>query len=280
MNRDRSVSAMFNPDTAMFTLSINIAGTGTGAVGYAQSYAGYQCTNQCSVTAASGSVFNLGAVSDPGSKFSDWSGAPCGAGMIDCSFTLTSDLTVVATFTSINSLPPDFSLSASAITPAAVNPGTPASSVVTLGALNGFKNAAALTCSVSPVPQLAPQCSLSPVSLDPGKSSTLQVTTTGPLLAAAVLPARSGTLWPLQALGWPLAGVAIWRIGSARRRHQRVLDFLLWGPLLVGFVFQTRCRSYTVHKTGGGTPAGTYTITVVATSGSIQHSTTVNLTVQ
>jgi len=50
--------------------------------------------------------------------------------------------------------------------------------------------------------------------------------------------------------------------------------------LLTGIVFVVACAGKSNTFSGGGTPSGTYTITVAGTSGSIQHSTTMKLTVQ
>jgi len=73
---------------------------------------------------------------------------------------------------------PNFTVSASPLNPAAVDPGVPATSTVTIGPLNGFNNSVALTCEVTPTTGTPPTCSLSPSSAAPGTPSTLTVTTT------------------------------------------------------------------------------------------------------
>jgi hypothetical protein len=277
MTIDRAVDAMFSANTTTYTLTINTAGSGTGEVGIAQADAGFQCPSQCSFTAASGSLLNLGVVPGAGSTFGGWSGGGCIAGMIDCSVTLNSDLSVTAIFNG-SAPPPDFSLSASALSPAAVSPGGQATSSVALSSIDGFNSSVSLACSVSPTPQMAPHCSLNPSSLSPGSSSTLTVTTTGPSQAQVVPFTHS---WPLYSLGWAVMGLALLKIrNGGQDRKSRLLSFLVCAFLLIGIVVPIGCGGNGSKSGGGGTPTGTYNITVMGTSGSIQHSTVVTLTVQ
>jgi hypothetical protein len=69
----------------------------------------------------------------------------------------------------------DFSVAASAFTPPAINPGSSATSSVTVSPIEGFSNAVNLTCAVSPASPNSPTCSLSPGSALPGTPSALTV---------------------------------------------------------------------------------------------------------
>jgi hypothetical protein len=69
----------------------------------------------------------------------------------------------------------DFSISASPLSPAAVNPGGSATSTVTVSAINGFGASVTLTCSVTPASANLPTCDFSQTSVAPGNSSTLTV---------------------------------------------------------------------------------------------------------
>jgi hypothetical protein len=69
----------------------------------------------------------------------------------------------------------DFSISASPLNPAAVNPGASATSTVTVSALNGFGAPVTLTCSVSPLSANSPTCGFNQTSVAPGNSSMLTV---------------------------------------------------------------------------------------------------------
>jgi hypothetical protein len=65
-------------------------------------------------------------------------------------------------------------------------------------------------------------------------------------------------------------------------RRKRLFGLLLTGLMLSGLIFLAACGGGSSTPGGGAhaTPAGNYTITVVATSGSLTHPTTVQVTVR
>jgi hypothetical protein len=69
----------------------------------------------------------------------------------------------------------DFSISASPLSPPAVNPGGSATSTVTVSAISGFSSPVMLTCSVLPASANSPTCSFNLGSVTPGTPSTLTV---------------------------------------------------------------------------------------------------------
>jgi len=175
---------------------------------------------------------------------------------------------------------PTFALSGSSPTPNPVTPGQSSTATVNVNAVNGFSSSVSLACSVTPTPQLAPQCSISPISVTPGTPATLTITTTAPTLALAS-PSRR---WALFYVVWlPLVGFALVGIGVGSRQEKKanLLGFLLCSVLFAGLLFQAACGGSSTNGGGNpGTPTGQYTITITGTSGSTQHSTQVLLTVQ
>ena len=185
-----------------------------------------------------------------------------------------------------NVAPPSFTLDVSA--PSAVNPGSSASSTITVTPQNGFSAAVALSCTAPANAGIG--CSITPKSVTPSggaAQATLTITTTGPT-AALMVPRNGRSLLPLYAVWLPLPGIALAGIGFGSRRRNLGLGMLLF--LVLAFTLLLfGCGGGGSSSGGGGggggggtggTAAGSYNITVTATSAGVSNQQkTVSLTV-
>jgi hypothetical protein len=188
-----------------------------------------------------------------------------------------------------NNTQPDFTISATALSPATVSPGGSATSTITIAPTGGFNAGVTLSCSSitlngSPATTAPPTCSFNPASVANGSgTSTLKVSTTA---SSALLnaPAMRRSGW-FYALWLPIGALTLMGTGfSGESRRKKLLGLLLLGVMLAGLIFLAACGggggSNGGGGGGGGTPAGAYTITVKAAAGSMTKTTTLSLTVQ
>jgi YVTN family beta-propeller protein len=255
------------------TLSVVQEGSGSGTV--TSNPTGINCGTSCAASFSPGTTVSLAASPAPGSQFSGWT-ANC-TGMGSCNVTLTtSDEFVTATFNGTSS-PPDFS-----ITPASASltaqRGGQVTDVITIAPLNGsFSNTVQLTCAVTGSTPAA-TCGLSPTSVTPGANpATSTLTITAPGLSAGLAPfSGSQPSAPLYAVFLPIVLIGL-GLAPAKPEQRRRQLLLLCGLLLAFVALQAGC--------GGGSsnqltpPPLNYTFTVTATSGAIQHTTQVTVTV-
>jgi DNA-binding beta-propeller fold protein YncE len=259
-----------------FILSVTEAGSGR----VTSNPAGIDCGSTCAATFAAGTPVTL--IASPGSDFtfSGWSGA-C-SGTSTCSMTMASNELVTATFNS--SPPPDFSL-----TPASASltmkPLGQTTDVITIAPQNGsFSDAVQLSCAVIGSTPMA-TCVLSSSSVILGvnsATSTLTITAPAQSKSAGLMSPVDGQLAGLSyAVLLPLPGLTLIGLGlvSSKSKNWRRQLRLLSSLLIAFVVVQVGC--------GGGSstpppppPPLSYTISVMATAGAIQHSTQVRVTVQ
>jgi len=259
---------------ADFLLEVSRFGNGSGRL--TSNPPGIDCPGSCFAFFNNGTTVTLTPRAAAGSTFAGWSGDCSGTGT--CSLIINSAKFVYEAFLL------DFSLSASTITPSTVGPGASSTSTVNVDAgASGFSDSVALSCSIQPLPALAPTCSINPSSTTSGNSATLTVRTTAPM-SGAIPP--SGGRFGLSYAVWLLFGLIAARVhlGQERYGKAKITAVVLACLLFAGLVFQVACGgdSRTNGGDSRGTPAGAYTITVngVDSTGFLKHSATTTLTVQ
>jgi Cep192 domain 4/Beta-propeller repeat len=183
----------------------------------------------------------------------------------------SSPQTVALSGTGITNTP-DFGI---AVSPAStsVAAGTTAAYTVTITSLNGYTTPVALSCTGAPVDST---CMLAPAMVTPttgGATSSGSVLTAvrtmvvPPVSSFRAVPRFPTAIWPTI---FALIFISAWIV-----RRQPTSRRLAWTFAVLLALSQTSCSG--VPHTG--TPAGTYTLTITGTSGSLTHQITVMLTV-
>jgi hypothetical protein len=175
-------------------------------------------------------------------------------------------------------LQPDFAVSSNP-TSATVTAGSLASYTLSVAPQGGFNQAVSLSCTGAPT--LA-TCTITPtsVTLDGTNTQTVtvKVTTTAPTPAASTFqfqPPAWGGPHAAPSLFWLVAFATVAGLLVGGRRRVRL------GFATVAFLvlLLAACGGSGTSSGKPGTPPGTYSLTVTATSGSLSHNVTLKLTV-
>jgi len=170
-------------------------------------------------------------------------------------------------------------------------PGQPTSQTVSAGQSakfglvvtpsGGFSGTVNLSCGLSPTVTPAPTCSLSNSSMQLGGSGSQTVTVT----VGTTAPVTTGTISQISSpSGWvPLAWIGmLFGSGWLLLRNRKRVPVLAAPIIVLAVASWVGCGggSSSSPHTIPGTPAGTYTVRVTATSGGLSHNTTSQVIVQ
>ena len=261
-------------NTTSVARSFNISNNGNAALtisGIAAS-GDFSQTNNCA-------TLNAGASCTVNVKFT-----PTATGTRSGSVTITdtapgSPHSVSLSGTGTTAPTPDFAVSFSP-TSATVTAGQTATFTMTVSAAGGFNQAVALSCSGAPS---GSACAISPTSINPnGGTVTAQVSVSTTARAGlAPISAPRPTMPVMLLLLAVIAAVLTWL--TVRQSSSR-LRLVVAMPAFALVLFMLGCGSTggnkTTNGTGGGTPAGTYNLTITATGGGQSHTSTITVNVQ
>lgn len=271
------------------TVSISSLGGFSGTVSLSCA-SGLAAGISCSFNPATVSPSSAGAVSSTLTVNTTASASPAAytIGIAGASGSLSHNASQALTVQS--SQPPAFSLapSSSGSSSASVTAGQSANFSLSATSTNGFSGTVNLSCSVSPAPSRAPTCNV---------PATVQVTAGTPgafSLTVATTAQTSAQLWIENGfhISWAtltfsgllvmvFALAPIENRASKKRKNYALAALLLFVFVLVGCGGGgTASDGGGGGATTGGTPAGSYTITVTGKSGSVTQSNTLQLTVK
>ncbi|MGA3010127.1 MAG: fibronectin type III domain-containing protein [Terracidiphilus sp.] len=172
--------------------------------------------------------------------------------------------------TSASGSAPDFTLGASPAT-LSVTAGSSGTETVTVTPENGFSSTSTVGFTCSGLPTGA-TCSFAPATVNAAGNivSTLTVNTT---TASAAIRNRSSLWFPGSVLA-----VALCYLG---RKKRRTFQLMLLAVAMSGLALLTACGGTSSNSTAPMNPLPvTSTVTITATAGSLQHTTTFSLAVQ
>jgi hypothetical protein len=214
---------------------------------------------------------------------------PTGAGARSGSVSMTDNASGSPHSVALSGTGTDFALGPApgASSSASVAAGQTASYALAVTPVNGFTGTVGASCSGAPA---AAVCTATPTSVSiNGGAANLSVSVTTTARAAVVPPLhlRYPPLVPVAVLGLAAMLVVLARgYGKQGRRVWRLATVSLGVLVMAGVVSLGGCAGLASSSSppppppGSGTPAGTYTLTVSASSQGVARTTSLTLTVQ
>ena len=259
--------------TSATAQAITVTNTGNGSLTFAsiQATGDFSQTNNCTSVAAEASCTI------------QVSFTPTSSGNRTGTLTVTDSAANSPQLVSLSGSGIDFSMPASGGT-ASVTAGGTATYQVPIGAVGGtFSSAVSLTCAGVPA---FSTCTVNPTSVTPGSNTTsvsvtIKTAGTSALLATPADRRSPMLAWVMLTPGLGLFGLCI----SGRQRRQRVAMLMLLVLVASLTLISVGCGggsapTQTVTPKGNATPSGAYTVLVIGSSGSVQHFSSLTLTVK
>jgi hypothetical protein len=181
----------------------------------------------------------------------------------------SGSLTQTTTISLTVNPPASYTLSAGTPSPTSVSPGDTSTTRIAVTSLNGYASSVKLVCNVSPIVNPAATCSIegtNPVVVTTaGGSATLVFTAVGPSAALIRHSVRS-----LAGLWLPVPVLVLLGLGTGSRPslRKRFFGFAVFWMMLATIIILPACGGSPSSGGGGGgggnggTPAGTYQVTI------------------